>query len=170
MSGLPFEVEIGDMRKVPKGKLPYMRDGGAVVADRAFIQRHLERNYGVDFDEGLSAEQRAAGWALTKMCEEHLYWAMVDARWSIDANLDKGPRQFFAAAPAPLRRFIVAKVRRDMKRTLHGQGFGRQHGQRSSNSPSAIWTPSPGSWGKRIICLVGRRMRLMLRSMPPCCP
>jgi glutathione S-transferase len=125
MSGLPFDVEIGDLRKAPKGKLPYLRDGDAIIADSAFIQMHLERNYGVDLDEGLTVEQRAAGWAFEKMCEEHLYWAMVDARWSVDANFDRGPRQFFAAAPAPLRPFIVAKVRRDLKRALHGQGFGR---------------------------------------------
>lgn len=125
MSGLPFETNSSGFRKAPKGKLPYINDDGTIVADSTFIARHLAEKYGIDLDEGLDAEQRAVGWALAKMCEDHLYWAMIDTRWMVDENFHKGPRRFFDAAPAPLRPIIIAMVRRDMKRRLWGQGFGR---------------------------------------------
>ena len=127
MSGGPFRIEAGPgaLRKAPKGKLPFINDDGTAIADSTFIRFHLEQKHGVDLDNGLTREQRATGWALEKMCDEHLYWTVVDSRWMIKENFDKGPRHFFDAAPAPLRSFIIAKLHRDTKRTLHGQGMGR---------------------------------------------
>jgi glutathione S-transferase len=49
----------------------------------------------------------------------------VDARWSDEANFNKGPRQFFQQIPAPIRPLIIAFIRRQLRRTLHGQGMGR---------------------------------------------
>ena len=127
MSGLPFKIEAGAgaLNKAPKGKLPFINDDGTAIADSTFIRFHLKQKHGVDLDNGLTREQRATGWALEKMCDEHLYWTVVDSRWMIKENFDKGPRHFFDAAPAPLRSFIIAKLHRDTKRTLHGQGMGR---------------------------------------------
>ena len=42
---------------------------------------------------GLTPEQRAAAWALEKMCEDHLYWIAVRGRWLDDANFARGPAQ-----------------------------------------------------------------------------
>lgn len=128
MSGLPFEAKAvggAGLRKAPKGKLPYVDDNGVLIADSTFIRMHLEQKHGIDFDTGLTAEQRATGWALEKMCEEHLYWGIVDSRWMVPSNFNKGPRRFFDEAPALLRPLIIAKVQRETKRTLHGQGLGR---------------------------------------------
>ncbi len=128
MSGLPFKTEAGGAKalgKAPKGKLPFINDDGKIIADTTFIRFHLEQKHGFDFDKGLTPEQRATGWAFEKMCENHLYFAGTDARWMNDENFNKGPRQFFNGAPALMRPLIIAKVRRDVKRTLHGQGMGR---------------------------------------------
>jgi glutathione S-transferase len=125
MAGVPFRTEPGNLRKAPKGKLPYIDDDGAVIADSTLIRWHVETKYGVDLDRGLTAEQRAVAWAFEKMTEEHLYWAFVHARWVDDANFDRGPRQFFAAVPALLRPLIIAFVRRSVRRALHAQGMSR---------------------------------------------
>jgi glutathione S-transferase len=129
MSGLPFRVEAprgaAGLKKAPKGKLPYIDDDGTIVADSTFIRMHLEQKHGIDFDKGLAPEQRGTGWALEKMCEDHLYWGIVDARWMTKDNFDKGPRHFFDEAPALLRPLIIAKIHKDVKRTMHGQGLGR---------------------------------------------
>ena len=125
MSGLPFEVNSKGFNKAPKGKLPYINDDGEIIADSSFIYAHLQKKHGVDLDKGLTPEQRATGWALEKMCEEHFYWAVSDARWMIDANFNKGPTHFFDDAPALIRPLIIAKVRRDVKRRHHGHGMGR---------------------------------------------
>ena len=125
MAGLPYKIDLNGFRKAPKGKLPYINDDGERIADSTFIRSHIERKYKFDFDRGLSAEQRAIAWAFEKMAEDNLYWALVDARWSDDANFNKGPRQFFQQIPAPIRPLIIAFIRRQLRRTLHGQGMGR---------------------------------------------
>jgi glutathione S-transferase len=125
MSGLPYRTRTGELGKAPKGKLPYIEDDGELIADSTFIRWHLERKHRVDFDRGLDAEQRATAWAFEKMAEDHLYWALVDALWLDDANFRKGPATFFAKVPAPLRPFVIAMVRRQLRTRLHGQGMGR---------------------------------------------
>jgi len=124
-AGLPFTEDRGGYRKAPKGKLPYINDAGEIIADSTFIRRHIEKKYGFDYDAGLSAEQKAIGWALERMCEDHLYFALADARWMDDANFAKGPAQFFAAIPMPLRPLVRAAIRRKVGKTLQSQGLGR---------------------------------------------
>jgi glutathione S-transferase len=125
MAALPYQVELGDLRKAPKGKLPYIEDDGERIADSTFIRWHLERKYGFDFDRGLSLEQRASAWAFEKMAEDHLYWILVDARWMDDDNFAKGPSTFFRRIPAPVRPIVAAMVRRRVRKNLHAQGIGR---------------------------------------------
>jgi glutathione S-transferase len=125
LTGLPYETDTRGFRKAPKGKLPYIRDGETIVADSTFIRFYLARQYGIDFDKGLTAEQRGAAWAVEKLCEDHLYWLAVHERWMDEENFQRGPAKFFRAAPAPLRPLIKAMVRRQLRRTLHGQGCGR---------------------------------------------
>ena len=125
MAGLPYQVDTTGFRQAPKGKLPYIDDSGERIADSTFIRWHLEKKYDVDFESGLSVEQRAICWAFEKMVEDHLYWALVDARWSDDANFAKGPSEFFRKIPAPVRPFMIAFIRRQVRRALYGQGMGR---------------------------------------------
>jgi len=44
----------------------------------------------------------------------------------IDDNFNKGPRAFFDAVPMPMRPLIAIMIRKNVRRTLWGQGFGRQ--------------------------------------------
>jgi len=126
MAGLGYTVDTATgFKKAPKGKLPYLEDDGEIVGDSTFIRWHLEKKYGIDFDRGLDDEQRAVAWAFERMLEDHLYWAVVHARWMDDLNFDKGPRTFFQRVPAPMRQVVVAMVRRQIRRALHGQGMGR---------------------------------------------
>ena len=43
----------------------------------------------------------------------------------IDAAFDSGPRRFFEKIPAVARPLVVAMIRREVRRNLHGQGMGR---------------------------------------------
>jgi glutathione S-transferase len=125
MSGLPYRTVIGDLRRAPKGKLPYIEDEGRIIGDSTLMRLHLEQRYGIDFDQSLSVTEKGIAWSIEKLLEDHLYWAMVQARWVNDQNFDKGPRHFFDAAPALLRPLIVAMVRRKVRKTLHAHGLGR---------------------------------------------
>jgi glutathione S-transferase len=125
MAGLAYRSKAGGPRGAPKGKLPYIEDDGERIADSTFIRRHIEKKYGFDFDRGLSAGERAIAWAFEKMAEEHLYWALVDVRWSDDANFARGPRVFFDRLPAPLRPIAIPLIRRQVRKALQAQGMGR---------------------------------------------
>jgi glutathione S-transferase len=124
-AGLTFEENRHGFRRAPKGKLPYIDDDGTIVPDSTFIRFHIEKKYGFDFDAGLEPEQKAAAWAIEKMCEEHLYWSLVATRWCDDENFAKGPAQFFNPVPALVRPAVQALVRRRVKKRLNSQGFGR---------------------------------------------
>jgi glutathione S-transferase len=127
MAGLPYETNtsFGGFRKAPKGKLPYIKDDGAVISDSTFIRFHIEKTYGFDFDRGLSPVEKPTAWALERMCEEHLYWLIVDARWLDDANFRAGPSKIFTTLPAPARPLVERYARGVMRKTLRLQGLGR---------------------------------------------
>ena len=101
MAGLDYKAQPAAPFKAPKGKLPYIDDDGEKVADSTFIRFHIEKKYGFDFDAGLTPEQKATGWALEKLCEDHLYWLVLAERWMDEGNFAKGPARFFDSAPAP---------------------------------------------------------------------
>src|SRR6266480_4099965 len=115
MAGLPYRTNTTGLRRAPKGKLPYIDDDGERIADSTFIRWHIEKKYGNNLDRGLSREQRATAWAYEKLAEDHLYWAVVEARWCDDANFAKGPQIFFRRIPSPLRPVVIAMIRRRVR-------------------------------------------------------
>lgn len=125
-SNLPFEVvELADPRKTPKQKLPVIEAEGTVIADSEIIRNYIETQAGSDFDEGLSAQQRAVSQALIRMVEEHLYFAIVADRWGEDDNWSYVRDVFFSDIPGLLRGIITSFVRKQALRNLQGQGMGR---------------------------------------------
>jgi glutathione S-transferase len=124
LAGLVYRTDTSGFRRAPKHKLPYIEDDGRLIADSTFIRWHLEERYRVDFDRGLSPSERAIAWAVEKMLEDHLYWAMLDERWMVDRNFEKGPAVFFRAVPPPFRGLVCGLVRRSVARRLRGHGLG----------------------------------------------
>jgi glutathione S-transferase len=129
MAGLPFElVNSGNVMKAPKGKLPYIDDGGNIVADTSFVIDHLKGRYGDPLDAALSPTERAVATAFQRLIEENLYWAVVHTRWAESAGWAKTREAFFGAMPAPLRWFVPLLARRSVlaeHERLVGQGMGR---------------------------------------------
>jgi glutathione S-transferase len=125
MSGLPYRNEEANLRKAPKGKMPWIEEDGKLIADSGFIRLHLEEKHGIDFSGGYGPHDLAIGWALEKMLEDHVYWLNVDDRWLIDENFFKGPVQFFDKAPALIRPLIVKMVRRTVRKRGLAHGIGR---------------------------------------------
>jgi glutathione S-transferase len=121
MSGLPYRTERGGFDKAPKGKIPYIEDGGRLVGDSTFIRDHIEKSHGIDLDRALTAGQRALAWTIERMLEDHLYWAMLHGRWMDDANFAKGPARFFDGVPETVRQQARDRVRTN----LQAQGLGR---------------------------------------------
>lgn len=125
MAGLEYVEDRTGFRRAPKGKLPFIDDNGEIVADSTLIRLHIEKTRNMDFDAHLTDVQKDIAWSVQTMCEEHLYWAIVSARWQSDANFARGPGKIFDGAPAPFRPLIKWLVRRKVIASLKAQGFGR---------------------------------------------
>lgn len=125
LAKLAYEPARMSFGKSPKGKIPYIEDDGLTLGDSTFIRFHLEAKYGADFSGGYGARDLATAWAVEKMLEEHLYWVLVTDRWTNDANFERGPKEFFRMAPAPVRPVVRAMVRRQVRQRLHAHGMGR---------------------------------------------
>jgi glutathione S-transferase len=121
MAGIPFKLERASPQEAPKHKIPFIREGEVVLGDSVFILDYLTRVHGVDLDAHLTPREKAIGWALERMLEEHVYWAIMHERWAVDENFRKGPALFFVGAPEHVKDERKAQV----KQTLYGQGFGR---------------------------------------------
>jgi len=127
MAELPYRSDTTGFKKAPKGKLPYIDDGGEIISDSTFIRWHLERKYNIDFDRGLLAEQRSIAWAFEKMMEDHLYWAVVHARWMDEAPL-RSTRRTRADSPS------------------------RRRNDSAATSPNIAWTRLRPAFARRDCC------------------
>ena len=125
MAGIPYREAQGNPLKAPKKMLPFIVDSGETIADSTFIRLHIERKYGIDFDAGLSAEQRGIAWAIERMCEDHLYFAMLESRWLDRAIFKQGVGTMFKILPAPMRPVAKIMLRRANRARLIGHGIGR---------------------------------------------
>src|SRR5512142_2396080 len=112
MAEIPYRLERGSPKDAPKHKIPYIVEAHHRIGDSTFIREHIERQHGVDLDRGLTPEMRARGWAIERMLEDHLYWAIVYERWMVDENFAKGPAHFFDLLPPDVREKARADARR----------------------------------------------------------
>jgi glutathione S-transferase len=155
MAGLAYERASAIPPQAPRGKLPYIDDHGVVVCDSTLIRAHLERTYGVDLDAGLDTAQRAQAWAIERMLEDHLYFAMVWYRWLEPANFAKGPAHFADAAPEDQRERLRGEMQARKQAELHAQGLGRhspaeiaQLGTRSIDALAVLLGDKPWLMGE----------------------
>src|SRR5258708_5648098 len=125
MADLAYRKQKAMPPASPKGQLPYIDDEADSIADSTFIRAHIEQKYGFDFDDGLDQQQRAQAWAIERMIEHHVYWALVGARWTIPENFDKGPAHFFDGAPEDRRQDLRDNARAGAAGNYRLSGLGR---------------------------------------------
>lgn len=126
MAGLEYELPRGaDLRKAPKGKLPYIEDGRRSVGDSGFIIEYLKQTYGDKLDAHLTERERAQALTIRRLFEENLYWVAIYARWIEDEGFAATRQVFFDGIPPLLKLIVPLIARRAMRRELHGHGMGR---------------------------------------------
>jgi glutathione S-transferase len=126
LAGVPYTSERGTDPSVgPKGKMPFIDDGGQRIGDSALIIDHLRTAHGVDLDAGLTAAQRALAHAVSVMLEEHLYFALVWARWLDDAVWPTTKQLYFGQLPPHLFEKVPEGARAGVRLRLESQGMGR---------------------------------------------
>lgn len=156
LAGLPYDKDMAMPHLSPKGQLPWMDDDGELIADSHFIRLHLERKYGIDFDEGLCPVQRAQAWAIERMIENHFGWTMAQIRWLIPENYAKGPAQFFAHMPPQAQDDMRRDVQGRVRESIVAVGVGRHSeaeilglGMRSLAALGALLGDKPFLMGER---------------------
>jgi glutathione S-transferase len=122
LAGHPFRKTRGDVRKAPKRKLPYIDDGGRIVADSRAIIDYLKATYGDPLDGQLTPLQSAEMHAWQRMIEESLYWTIVYSRWIDQEGWAAFAPRVFGFLPPPLRWLVPPLLRKRVARTLDGQG------------------------------------------------
>jgi len=76
----------GELPTQPKGKFPYIEDGGTVIGDSGFIIDYFKATYGDRLDERTQSPwELAIAHSVRRMVEEHLYWVLVYSQWMEDA-------------------------------------------------------------------------------------
>jgi isoprene-epoxide---glutathione S-transferase len=129
MTGIAFEranVPFLGVRQAPKGKLPFIDDGAARIADSGFIIEYLKRRYGDPLDADLAPDERAIAHAFNRMAKEHLYWGLVQLRWRIDANWEAFMHEVLGNwRTDPELAQILPVVRKAVNDQMYGQGLGR---------------------------------------------
>lgn len=127
MVGIEYQVEIANVRKAPKGKVPWIEDDGAIIADSSMIIDHLKARHGDPLDGGLDDAQRAQALLIQRTIEEHLYFALAYFRWSSPAAWPHIKAAFAASQVVPkmLLAVILPAVRKQVIKVCHGQGISR---------------------------------------------
>jgi glutathione S-transferase len=135
MANIEYQNSPDDsnIRKAPKGKLPFMTDGDKTIADSEFIISYLQEKYQVKLDSHLSAEQKATAYLIGKSLDENLYWCLVYSRWVNEDTWGLVKKEFFSSMPFPVRFAVVPLVRKGVISALHKQGLGR-HTEKEINS------------------------------------
>ncbi len=126
VAGLPYKAVMGDPRKAPKGKLPFIvDDDGTMIPDSGAIVAHLEKKHGEPIDKGLSDAQRAKAHVIRRTLEESLYFVVLWSRWAEDEGWEKVSSKYFDRLPAPLRLFVPGLIRNRLIASTRAQGIGR---------------------------------------------
>jgi glutathione S-transferase len=126
LAGLDYEIKWTPNPRVgPKGKLPFIKDDGAVVADSQHIIEHLEKAHDVRLDANLTGEQKAIAHAFGHMLAEHTYFALLYHRWINPQSWPVTRETFFGSLPPGVRHVAATVVQRKTRRDLNGHGLGR---------------------------------------------
>ncbi len=122
---LDFEILAGlDLNKAPKGKVPWLVDGG-ITADSELILEHLDKKTNGGLYRHLTEQEKAIGTAFTRLAEDHLYWVVMASRWLDDNWFPNVKRGFFSTLPIPLRWIIPRVARRQVRQAYRLHGLGR---------------------------------------------
>jgi glutathione S-transferase len=111
--------------RAPRGKLPWIEDGRARVADSERIVRWLERRGDVLGEASVSPAARARGHLVRRAVEESLYFAIVAERWRDPVIRRRYADDLLSSMPRPARVVVARLARLTLERQLWQQGFGR---------------------------------------------
>lgn len=144
MAGVEHQAQVGDLRKAPKGKVPFLHDGEITLGDSTLIIDHLiAKGLAKPLPgDALSARDAAVATAFKGMLEGELYFVLLYVRWMLDDGFtiyrptvmkslaDMGFGPLVPAATIWIRHVIKSQTKaQGMGRHQRGEvlEFGRRH-------------------------------------------
>jgi glutathione S-transferase len=125
LAELPYEVvDTPNPRSGPRGKLPFIEDGGVRIADSSRVIEHLVKTRGVDPDAHLDGKQRAVALLVQRTLEEHYAFVLAYTHLYSDEGMRHADERF-ASLPAIARPLVARLLRRAVKGLLWKQGILR---------------------------------------------
>jgi len=125
MASVPHTLAVADIRKAPKGKVPYVGIDGGLMGDSQLVIEAIERRLGdAALDAGLDARDHATGHVIRRMLEDGLYFVSMYNRWITPDGYAVLAPVFKQILPAPLR-ILMPMIRRSVRKSLRAQGAGR---------------------------------------------
>jgi glutathione S-transferase len=126
MADIPYECEyVQRPQNSPKGTVPWIDDGGMLLADSAFIIDYLKEKFGDRLNDSLPAEKLATAHAVRRMLEENLGRIIGYTRWLVEANWPVTRDVAFAAMDEPWKSEISARAREKIREDMVLHGIGR---------------------------------------------
>jgi glutathione S-transferase len=110
VAGLPHELRFADdPREGPKGKSPWIVEGGRATGDTELVIAHLARTRGADPDAGLGERDRAVGLLLRRTFEEHFHQVLEYALFVLDEGWAESQHHFdfLPALARPLLKKVI---------------------------------------------------------------
>ena len=126
LANIEYEtVPLFNPAKSPKGQAPFIEDGDEKIADSHFILQYLKRKYGDPLSEGLSRSDINKGQQITRVMEDHLYFAMMYTRWIQPENAMIIREAFFGHMKNFIKVPFFMFLQRNMRRKLREHSIGR---------------------------------------------
>jgi glutathione S-transferase len=176
LAGLDYQVRsVGNPRRAPKGKLPYIELDGEAIADSAIIQRRLAERFPLNLDAHLDAADRGRALVITRLCDEHLALLLLYFRWLDGEGWRQVRSSFFGGLPAPLRLLLPPLVQRRMRQALWAQGLGRHSPDELLSFAredlqalaDLLGAAAYGILANLLLCLLDTPLNRLAREFPP---
>lgn len=140
MGSVAYESKPADMRRAPKGKIPYVRwEDGALMGDSQLILQRLRESNASLRDTHLTEHERATGHAVRRMIEEATYFAGLHVRWLRDASWPTTQAAFKKILPAPIALFLPL-IRSNVRKSARAQGTARHDEKTIDDMACADWS------------------------------
>jgi glutathione S-transferase len=126
MADIPYQGRPPDLRKAPKGKVPYVALDGRLLGDSTHIIDVLKKRFGDPLDARLGAREHATGRLIQRTLEEGTYWVEIYNRWATD-NFPLVRDALFGGLglPRPLVLVFGPLAQARTRRALFNQGTSR---------------------------------------------
>ncbi|PFX22720.1 failed axon connections homolog [Stylophora pistillata] len=128
MTKIPYENEYG-LKFSKKGKIPWIEFNGQEIADSNFCIQFLKKEFKVDIDSHLNANEKAIARTVRTMLEENTYWTLVYYRFFTPSFAERAREILFGHLIMPIKYLVYYMIKRKVKKDLWSHGIGRHSEQ-----------------------------------------